>query len=88
MNDLLNEVQGSSLFIGLNLKSGYHQMRLQPEDHKKMAFTTKQTMAKLLLLHYAYCIDYLDDILVFTRGSENTHREVVTAMLGLLQGDG
>jgi hypothetical protein len=41
MEHLLNEVHGSSHFTKLDLKSGYHQMRLRQEDREKTAFTTK-----------------------------------------------
>jgi hypothetical protein len=41
MDDLLNEMQGSSLFTKPDLKSGYHQMCLGPEGREKMAFTMK-----------------------------------------------
>jgi hypothetical protein len=41
MENLLNEVHGSSHFMKLDLKSGYHQMFLRKEDREKTAFTTK-----------------------------------------------
>jgi hypothetical protein len=41
IEDLLNEVHGSSHFTKLDLKSGYHQIRLRKEDRQNTAFTTK-----------------------------------------------
>jgi len=41
MEDLLNEVHGSSHFTKLDPKAGYHQIRLRKEDREKTAFTTK-----------------------------------------------
>jgi hypothetical protein len=41
MEDLLNEVHGSLHFTKLDVKSGYHQMRLRLEDREKTAFTTE-----------------------------------------------
>jgi hypothetical protein len=41
MEDLLNEVHGSSHFTKLDLQSDYHQMRLRKEDRWKTAITTK-----------------------------------------------
>jgi hypothetical protein len=108
MDDLLNQVHGSSLFTKLDLKSGYHQMRLRTEDREKTAFTTKyglyewtvvpfglanapsafmRTMAKLLHRHRRYCVVYLDDILIHTKGSESEHRDAVAAVLETLHGD-
>ena len=95
MDDLLNEVHESSLFTKLDLKAGYHQMRLRREDREKTAFTTKyvlfewtvvpfglanapsafmRTMAKVLQPHRRYCVVYLDDILIHTKGTAEDHR--------------
>jgi hypothetical protein len=108
MEDLLNEVHGSSHFTKLDLKSGYHQMRLRKEDREKTAFTTKyglfewtvvpfglanapsafmRTMNKLLAKHRAYCVVYLDDILIHTSGGMDEHRAKVSAVVKTLRDD-
>lgn len=108
MEDLLNEVHGSSFFTKLDLKAGYHQMRLRPEDREKTAFVTKyglyewtvvpfglanapsafmRTMAKLLQKHRRYCVVYLDDILIHTKGTAGQHKEKVEEVLETLKRD-
>jgi hypothetical protein len=106
MEDQLNEVHGSSHFTKLDLKSGYHQMRLGKEDRGKTAFTTKyglfewmevtfglanapsafmRTMNKLLAKHRRYCVVYLNDILIHTRGGMEEHRAMVSAVVKTLR---
>jgi hypothetical protein len=108
MEDLLNEVHGSSHFTKLDLKSGYRQMRLRKEDREKTAFTTKfgliewtvvpfglanapsafmRTMNKLLAKHRAYCMGYLDDILIHTSGGMDEHCAKVAAVVKTLRDD-
>ncbi|GKF27301.1 putative reverse transcriptase domain-containing protein [Tanacetum coccineum] len=41
INDLFNQLQGSSVYSKINLRSGYHQLRVREEDIPKMAFRTR-----------------------------------------------
>ena len=40
IDDLLNQLQGSKVFFSLHLTSGYHLIRILPEDMLKTAFST------------------------------------------------
>nr|GEX17944.1 putative reverse transcriptase domain-containing protein [Tanacetum cinerariifolium] len=40
INDLFDQLQGSSVYSKIDLRSGYHQLRVRDEDISKMAFRT------------------------------------------------
>ncbi|GJW44012.1 putative reverse transcriptase domain-containing protein [Tanacetum coccineum] len=40
IDDLFNQLQGSSVYLKIDLRSGYHQLRVRDEDIPKTAFNT------------------------------------------------
>ncbi|GKG52381.1 hypothetical protein Tco_0547256, partial [Tanacetum coccineum] len=41
IDDLVDQLQGSSVYSKIHLRSGYHQLKVRNEDIPKMAFRTR-----------------------------------------------
>ena len=41
IEDLLDQLRGTGVFTKIDLRSGYHQLRIRPSDILKMALITK-----------------------------------------------
>ncbi|KAJ9561679.1 LOW QUALITY PROTEIN: hypothetical protein OSB04_006839 [Centaurea solstitialis] len=102
IDDLFDQLQGATYFSKIDLRSGYHQMRVREEDIAKTAFRTRYVVpfgltnapAVFMDLMNRVCRPYLDkfiivfidDILIYSRSKED-HEQHLRLILELLKAE-
>jgi hypothetical protein len=54
-DDALDTLAGAKWFSTLDLKSGYWQVDVHPDDREKIAFSTSQRLWQFIVLPFGLC---------------------------------
>nr|GFC01853.1 putative reverse transcriptase domain-containing protein [Tanacetum cinerariifolium] len=95
IDDLFDQLQGSSVYSKIDLRSGYHQLRVRDEDIPKTAFGTRyghyefqvmpfgltNTPAVFMDLMNRVCKPYLDKFVIVNKEEHANHLRIILEIL-------
>ncbi|WMV45795.1 hypothetical protein MTR67_039180 [Solanum verrucosum] len=84
IDDLFDQLQGAKCFSKINLRSGYHQIRVREKDVPKTAFRSRYGHFGFLAVSRLVVIVFIDDILVYSRSKEE-HANHLRAVIQVLR---
>jgi hypothetical protein len=81
IEDLFDQLKGARVFSKIDLRSGYHQLRIRPADIAKTTFTTRYGLYEYIVMYLInkvfmeyldqFVVVFIDDILVYSRNEED-----------------
>ncbi|GKE01635.1 hypothetical protein Tco_1389618, partial [Tanacetum coccineum] len=76
IDDLFDQLQGSRYFSKIDLRSGYHQLRVREVDIPKTAFRMRPYLDKFVIV-------FIADILIYSKSKEEheVHRKLILGLL-------
>jgi hypothetical protein len=52
IEDLFDQMRGARLFSKIDLRSGYHQMKIRPSDIPKTGFSTRYGLYEFIIMSF------------------------------------
>jgi hypothetical protein len=52
IEDLFDQMRGARVFSKIDLRSGYHQMKVRPSDIPKTAFSTRYSLYEFTVMSF------------------------------------
>ncbi|GKD93137.1 putative reverse transcriptase domain-containing protein [Tanacetum coccineum] len=86
IDDLFDQLQGSSVYLNTDLRSGYHQLRIREEDIPITTFRTRYGHYEFKPYLDKFVIVFIDDILIYSKNKEE-HGEHLKTILNLLRSE-
>ncbi|KAL0562068.1 hypothetical protein IC582_002518 [Cucumis melo] len=85
IDDLFDQLQGATVFSKIDLRSGYHQLRIKDEDVPKTAFRSRYGHYEFIVMSFdTFVIVFIDDILIYSK-TEAEHEEHLRMVLQTLR---